>query len=384
MKRIIIIGAGPSGLMATISAKIHNEDAEVILLEKNNELGRKLKLTGGGRCNITADVDLDTVIDHVPKNAKFLYSCLRQWGPKEIQNFFIKNGLELKIEDHYRVFPKSNKAEDVVLTLKKVIEEKKAIIKYNNNVIDIDFEKRIVKTDNNDYHYSSLIIATGGIILPQTGSTGDGHLFAKKIGHDITVLRPAEVPLVSNASFIQAKTLQGLTFKDVSVSLYANNKLIKRLTHDLLVTHFGLSGPAALRLSFDALNQLELKKEVILEINFLDNFIANDDLKLIDNLVKHGIPKRLIQFIQQNAKTNKELLEQLASFKIPINDTRGFNHAFVTNGGIDLRQIDPKTLKSKLDQNISFCGEVIDVNAYTGGYNITVAFSTGYVAGKYA
>lgn len=384
MKRIIVIGAGPSGMMAAISAKFHQRDSEVVLLEKNNELGRKLKLTGGGRCNVTADVKIETVLDHVPKNSKFLYSCLNEFGPEDIQTFFSKHGLKLKIEDHKRVFPASNNAQDVVMTLRNVLIKSGVLIKLQTNVTDIDYEKQIVKTERLDYHYSSLIIATGGIILPQTGSSGDGHRFALKMGHVITDLKPAEVPLVSNASFIQTKILQGLTFFDVDLTVFSNNKVVKRLTHDLIFTHFGLSGPGALRLSYEVISSIEKNKKVEIEINFLNKFIRDEKLTLLQDLVAQNIPKRLIHFIQKDAKNEQEILDRLTSFRVPIAETRGFKHAFVTNGGVDLKLINPKTMKSKMNATVSFCGEVIDINAYTGGYNITVAFSTGFVAGKYA
>ena len=386
MNKIIIIGGGPSGMMAAISAKMHNPSDEVILLEGNKELGRKLKLTGGGRCNVTANVSNEEVIKNVVKNGKFLYSTLSNFNTNDIISFFNDNNCTLKEEDHFRMFPITNKAFDIVNTLENKMNSLGVKIKFNQLVEEVTNESVITTVDSFKYDY--LVIATGGITLPATGSNGSGHDFAKVFGHSITELIPAEVPLVSNDEVIQSKVLQGLSFNDVTISMLNDKGKIKRsITHDLLFTHFGLSGPGALRISFDVINELKKKEEVVVAIDFLPTFKKNtllNELDKLDSIIKdNNLPERLIKYLKSISNSNEELVKLLKSFKITIYTTRGFKNAFVTNGGVLLKEVDPSTLKSKLNDRISFCGEVLDLNAYTGGFNITAALSTGFTAGKF-
>lgn len=386
MNKIVIIGGGPSGMMAAISAKMHNPIDEVILLEGNKELGRKLKLTGGGRCNVTANVSNEEVIKNVVKNGKFLYSSLSNFNTDDIINFFNENNCSLKEEDHFRMFPVTNKAFDIVNTLEEKMNSLGVKIKFNQLVEKVTMDQVITATTSFNYDY--LIVATGGITLPATGSNGSGHDFAKEFGHSITELIPAEVPLVSNDEVIQSKVLQGLSFNDVTISMLNDKgKIKKSITHDLLFTHFGLSGPGALRISFDVINELKKKEEVTVSIDFLPSLKLNsllNDVNKLDELIKeNNLPERLIKYLRTISTSNEELIELLKSFKVTVYTTRGFKNAFVTNGGVLLKEIDPSTLKSKLNDKISFCGEVLDINAYTGGFNITAALSTGYTAGKY-
>jgi len=228
----------------------------------------------------------------------------------------------------------------------------------------------------------------GSKILPNTGSDGKGYELARKLGHNITSLIPAEVPLVSNDEFISLKILQGLSFKDVTINIYDFKKnKIKAITHDLLFTHFGISGPAALRASFYVLNLLNFQEKVELEIDFLANYdlkhLVENKLELTKILKENNIPNRLIEYIKTNFKNIDEIIENLKKFKINICSTRGLKSAFVINGGIDIKEIDPKTMKSRINPKISFCGEILDVNGFTGGFNITAAFSTGFTAGKF-
>ena len=384
MNNIIIIGGGPSGMMAAISAKLHNNNYEVILIEKNNELGRKLKLTGGGRCNITANVSNSEIINNICKNNKFMYSSLNNFNAQDIIKFFEDNNCPLKEEDHHRMFPKSNKSIDIVNTLYNKMIELNIKIMLNSEVLDIT--DKYVKLETNKIFYEYLIIATGGIILPNTGSDGKGYEFAKKFNHTITELLPAEVPLVSNSQVIKEKTLQGLSFKDITLNIYYKNKIYKSITHDLIFTHFGLSGPAALRASFDIINLLKKQESVDVKIDFLNNYefeqlLNTNDLQNIYQ--QNNLPNRLIKYLETISNNKEELIKNLKAFNINIYTTRGFKSAFVTNGGINLKEVDPKTFKSKLNNKISFCGEILDLNAYTGGYNITMALSSGYTAGKY-
>lgn len=388
MKKIVIIGAGPSGMMAAISSKIHNPKAYVSLLDRNNQLGTKLRLTGGGRCNVTADVSNEVVIENTPKNGKFLFSSLTNFSPRDIQSFFNKEGCTLKVEDHDRVFPASNKSIDIISTLQRKIEELNIDIKYNVLVEKVDKLNKLLLTSTGNISYDYLIIATGGVTYPHTGSDGSGYTIAKEYGHTITDLIPAEVPLVSNDLVIQDKTLQGLSFSDIELHILEKNKIKKSITHDLIITHFGISGPAALRASFYVQKILEKEKPVVLNIDFIPKvklselqFFKNEEL--LEFLTKCNIQKRLLSYIKSIANNNEEIIKLIKRFPLTVYSTRGFNLAFVTNGGVSIKEIDPKTMKSKLDNSISFCGEIIDINSFTGGFNITSAFSTGYTAGKF-
>ena len=376
-------------MMSAISAKIHNKNASVIILERNNEIGKKLKLTGGGRCNVTANVSNQIVIESTPKNGKFLFSSLSNFNTLDIQNFFIKEGCQLIVEEHNRVFPKSGKSIDIINTLLEKVKSLDIEILYNTLVNQIDIETKTLMSSSGNIHYDYLIIATGGKTYPHTGSDGIGYEIAKKIGHSITDLIPAEVPLVSNDIFIQNKTLQGLSFKDLRVDILYNNKVKKSIVHDLIFTHFGLSGPAALRASFYVQNILEKEQPVKLHIDFLpstsfDELLIYKENELFDFFSNRQLPKRLISYIKEISNSTEDIIRNIKKFEINIYTTRGFNQAFVTNGGISLKEIDPKTMKSKLNDYVSFCGEILDMNSYTGGFNITSAFTTGYTAGKFA
>lgn len=384
MKQVLVIGGGPSGMMAAISCKQQNSDAQVMLLERNATLGMKLKLTGGGRCNLTADVSNQQIIKNTPKNGKFLFSTLSQFNTKSIQDFFESRDCALKVEDHQRVFPFSNKAQDVLNVL--INESNKLGIKVHvdTKVIEIIPNKNQVISENKTYSYDHLIIATGGCSYPQTGSDTLGFEMMRDIGLTINELKPAEVPLVSNEKVIQSKELMGLSFKDVQLSIFINNKKVISLTNDLLITHFGLSGPAALQGSSYLVNAFENQNDVKAIIDFLPK-ISKEQLEesclansMEEVLTHHGLQKRLVQTLK---KDDVDLIHAIKNYPLTLHGTRGFMHAFVTSGGVDVKEIDPKTMKSKVYKNISVCGEAIDVNSLTGGYNMTVAFSTGYVAG---
>ncbi|CAM4159159.1 NAD(P)/FAD-dependent oxidoreductase [Erysipelothrix inopinata] len=387
MDTIIVIGGGPSGMMAAISSKEHHPNARVILIERNERLGKKLRLTGGGRCNVTADVSNEEVISYVPKNGKFLYSALTNFNPQDIQKFFNENGCETKIEDHHRVFPKSNKSQDIVETLHRKLVECGVELFLDTYVESIDIAKKKIVTNKQTFNFDHCIFATGSKTLPGTGSDGNGYGLSEAVGHTITKLLPAEVPLVSNDQVIQEKTLQGLSFKDVKLNIYKKNKIKQSITHDLLFTHFGLSGPAALRASFYIQTILEKETPAKISIDFLPE-ISLESLQqesdVEEKLQEYGLPKRLISYFKEKSKNTQEVLEKVKGFEMSVYETRGFAHAFVTNGGVTLKEIDPKTMKSKINPCISMCGELLDYNAFTGGFNITSAFATGFTAGKYA
>lgn len=363
-------------MMAAISAKIHHPNANITLLERNKTLGKKLSLTGGGRCNVSANVVNQTVVDNVVKNGRFLYSSLENFGPQEIIKFFNDHGCPLVEEDHHRMFPSSNKSKDIINTLQSVLLQNNIVIEYDVFVNKIT--KDTVYSDTKSFHYDHLILATGSKALKGSGSDGNGYDLAKTLGHTITDLYPAEVPLVSNDTVIQDKILQGLSFNDINIKVLGpKGKIVRSITHDLLFTHFGLSGPAALRASYDVINILKTNKTVRILIDFLPEIKAND---LNEDHI-NTLPKRLINYLNT---LDNPLTYSIKHFEMTVYDTRGFSHAFVTNGGVNIKEIDPKTMRSKRIDSVSFCGELIDYNAYTGGYNITAAFSSGYTAGKYA
>lgn len=370
--KVFIIGGGPSGMMSAISTKKHHPKADVFLLERNSVLGRKMRLTGGGRCNVSANVEAKTVIDNTPKNGRFLYSALSNFEPYDIINFFEENGCPLKEEDHGRMFPVSNKSKDIVDTLESVIRKLGVHIIFDQIVNNIDVDKKLIETESKSYTYDKIILACGGRTLPNTGSDGTGYKLSELFNHSVTNLLPAEVPLVSNDTLIQEKTLQGLSFKDVNIKVYDGNKVKSNITHDLLFAHFGLSGPAALRSSFEIQKLIE-KGPVTISIDFFPNVHELDETHF-------NYQKRLIDYI---STLEGELLYNLKNFKMTIYDTRGFKYAFVTNGGINLKEVNPKTMGSKLNEDLSFAGELLDMSSFTGGYNITSALVTGFTAGKY-
>lgn len=388
-KTVIVLGGGPSGMMSAISAKEHFPQARVILLDRNKRLGTKLRLSGGGRCNVTADVSNEEVVAHVPKNGKFLYSALTHFNPKDILKFFPENGTELKIEDHHRVFPASNKSADIVEALLTKMKKLKVEIILECMVEAIDGDKQVLETNMGQYAYDHLILATGGRTLPGTGSDGTGYLLSEALGHSITELVPAEVPLVSNDQFIQDKVLQGLSFHDIEISVYYKKKVKKVIMHDLLFAHFGITGPAALRASFYVMDYLKKEPVVDVSIDFLPGmnqeaiYAASKEEGLDAFLLSKEIPKRLTAYFRSISTSDQEVIQLMKKFFVSVYDTRGFKHAFVTNGGVSLKGIDPKTMKSKINPHVSFAGELMDVSAYTGGFNITTAFTTGHTAGKF-
>lgn len=384
MKQIIIIGGGPAGCMAAIACKTHHPQHKVTLLEGNARLGEKLRLTGGGRSNLTANVSADEIIRHTPRNGRFLFSSLNNFDPQAIMHFFTVRKLSLKEEDHQRIFPVSDKADDVIKVLEQELQKLGVQVQCTTLVTGIDVKHKQIKTNKQPFPFDHLIFATGGSTYPQTGSNGQSFDLLRQCGHTITELKPAEVSLVSNASIIQSKELQGLSFKDIVMTAYVNDKKVIQVKHDLLFTHFGLSGPAALQTSSYLTDAFKAGNKVFISIDFLPErsleFLqAQLKTKPIEVLLQDlGIQKRLIQVL----KTKEQLdLKSIKQFNLELHGTRGFTTAFVTCGGVTLKELDPKTLQSKLVPWLSVCGEALDVNSLTGGYNMTVAFATGYTAG---
>lgn len=413
MYQTIIIGGGPSGLMAAAAAsKLSNS---VLLIEKKKGLGRKLKISGGGRCNVTNRLPYDEIIKNIPGNGKFLYSPFSVFDNESIIHFFESRGISLKEEDHGRMFPVSNKAQDVVDALIHTLQQNKVAVKEEATVASISYTDNHFQVSLNDqqsFESQSLVIATGGTSVPQTGSTGDGYRFAEQLGHSITELFPTEVPITSAESFIKNKRLKGLSLKDVALSVLKKNGKT-RITHqmDMLFTHFGISGPAALRCSqfvykeqknqkqqeiqiqIDAFpeltkNELELKIRDLLE-NTPDKYIKNSLHGLIEEryllfiIEQANIPDDLTAHHISNAQINN-IVALLKGFTFYVNGTLSIEKAFVTGGGVSLKEIQPKTMMSKIVPGLFLCGEVLDIHGYTGGYNITSALVTGHVAGTNA
>ncbi len=417
---VIIIGAGSSGLMAGISAS--EGGAKVLLLDKGDKLGRKLGISGGGRCNVTNMKELDELIKHIPGNGRFLYSALSTFGNRDIIAFFEQMGIELKEEDNGRMFPVSDKAKTVVDALVNKVREQGVTIKVNSPVDEVLYEDGRaagVRLQTGEVvRGRAVIVAVGGKSVPHTGSTGDGYAWAERAGHSITELFPTEVPLTSKEPFIKSRMLQGLSLRDVGLTIW-NEKGKKIITHegDMIFTHFGISGPIALRCSQFVVKQLKRVGKgdgggsgtVLATIDLLPRLSAeeiynetyelsrNESKKAIKNVLKGYFPERMLPLLFERAGLKEDLtfdslpkqawseLARIAkAFPVEVNGTLSIEEAFVTGGGVNLKEVDPRTMESKLMSGLYFCGEILDVHGYTGGYNITAAFSTGYTAGKNA
>lgn len=410
----IVIGGGPSGLMASIGAA--EQGASVLLIDKGDKLGKKLAISGGGRCNVTNNRSVEEIIEHVPGNGRFLYSAFSLFNNKDIITFFEGLGVKLKEEDHGRMFPVSNSAQSVVDALLKRLEQLHVTIWTNHAVKDIHFTDGQVSSvelrDGRQIETNKVIVAVGGKSVPKTGSTGDGYPWFEKAGHTITELFPTEVPVTSNEPFIRDKSLQGLALKDVAVSVL-NPKGKALVTHqmDMLFTHFGLSGPAILRCSqfvVKAMKKWDLKEvEIVInaipdkkeEALFLEvqQIIKEDAKKAIKNSLKGLLPERYLHFLlekseidlnAQSGTISNEKLRKFVSlckaFPVRVNGTLPLDKAFVTGGGISVKEINPKTMESKFVNGLYACGEILDIHGYTGGYNITCALVTGRLAGLHA
>ncbi len=410
MYHTIVIGGGPSGLMAAISASEAGD--RVLLIDKKNQLGRKLQISGGGRCNVTNRLPYEEIISHIPGNGRFLYSAFHTFDNENIIQYFESRGVKLKEEDHGRMFPVSNNAKDVVNTLLSHLKENKVDVMTDVKVESLlltDGRITGVKTDREAIKSNQVIIATGGKSVPQTGSSGDGYIFAQQAGHTITDLFPTEVPITSREPFIRSKVLQGLSLQNVGLSVLKKNGK-PAITHqmDMLFTHFGISGPAALRCSQFVYKEQQRQKcqdikmtidsfpeESLHELTGRIRTIINESPdKALKNSLKGLVQERWLLFLLEQAGIELELtahhvkkddlatfIESLKQFSFTVNGTLSIDKAFVTGGGVSVKEVVPATMQSKLHDNLYFCGEVLDIHGYTGGYNITSALVTGYVAG---
>lgn len=386
---------------------------KVLLIEKKKGLGRKLKISGSGRCNVTNRLPYDEIIRHIPGNGKFLYSPFSVFDNESIIEFFESRGVKLKEEDHGRMFPVSNRAQDVVDTLVQELKNNNVEIKEETAVkhIKLDEDGHFIVTDQNDqvYHSKTVVIATGGTSVPQTGSTGDGYTFAESLGHTITELFPTEVPITSKEPFIIRKTLKGLSLKDVALSVLRKNGK-PRITHqmDMIFTHFGISGPAALRCSQFVYKEQKSQKKQDIQMQLdvfpdekenevqarIKSLIKETPDKLVKNSLRGIIEERYLNFILEQAGvaedttghhiSNQQILTLAQLFKgftFTVNGTLPIEKAFVTGGGVSIKEIEPHTMMSKITPGLFLCGEVLDIHGYTGGYNITSALVTGRVSG---
>ena len=417
LNKVIVIGGGPAGMMAAITAKENKND--VLIIEKNNQLGKKLLITGKGRCNITSSLEMEDFIKNTPGNGMFLYSAYQQYTNQDIIEFLKQQGLEVKEERGNRIFPVTDKSIDVLKCFTKKIKELNIEIKYNTKVEEIltemvDGESIVigVRTDKETIKANKVILATGGKSYPLTGSTGDGYQLVEKLGHSITEIKPSLVPLEVYDK-MECKELQGLSLRNVEIKLIdrEKNKQIYEDFGEMLFTHFGVSGPTILSSSahlvrYKNIDKLFHEKRIVLKIDLkpaLDEKKLNDRIlrdfeevknKQFKNSLDKLLPQKLIPVIitrskihpnkQVNEITKKEreeLIKQIKDFEIIIKGFRPIEEAIITSGGIKIKEINPKTMESKKVKGLYFAGEIIDVDSYTGGFNLQIAYSTGYVAG---
>ncbi|WEA38389.1 NAD(P)/FAD-dependent oxidoreductase [Lysinibacillus fusiformis] len=414
MYDVIVIGGGPSGLMAAIAAGERKK--KVLLLEKGAKLGKKLAISGGGRCNVTNRLPVEEIVKHIPGNGRFLYSPFTVYNNEDIIAFFEGLGVALKEEDHGRMFPVSNRAQDVVDALIRQLQRLHVEVRLHTavNKLVMDEEKilGVRFTDGSEIRSQAVIVAVGGKAVPQTGSTGDGYPWAERAGHTITTLFPTEVPVISKEDFIQARELQGLALRDVAVSVL-NKKGKVLVTHqmDMLFTHFGLSGPAVLRCSQFVVKELmktgyepvTMRIQTLTNYNeetclqYLNKLIKEDPKKAVKNVWKGIAPERWLLFLCEQANIDvqvtgaelsqdkiRQLARLLVNFTLTVSGTQSLDKAFVTGGGVSVKEIEPKTMASKRKEGLFFCGEILDIHGYTGGYNITSALVTGRIAGMNA
>ena len=411
MSSVIIIGGGPAGMLAGISAAQKGD--KVTIIEKMNSCGKKLLITGKGRCNITNSTDINGFIENTPCNGRFLYGALNNFDNNDIISLLEEQGVKTKVERGGRIFPISNRAQDVLNALLKILKNLNVKILTNTEV-----DKILVKEDGvqgvklvsgEEINADKIILATGGRSYPVTGSTGDGYILAKEVGHTIKQIKPSLIPLVSKSE--ECGKLQGLSLRNVSVKLKNNDKVIYEDFGEMLFTHYGVSGPVILSSSAHLVrykNADELLKngsikldidlkpalsEEKLDLRILRDFeeVKNKEFK---NSLDKLLPQKLIPIVIEKTKINpykrvneitKEerlrIVKTLKCFKITINGVRPIEEAIVTSGGISVKEINPKTMESKVVKGLYFAGEIIDVDSFTGGFNLQIAWSTGYTAG---
>ncbi|MBP1888428.1 putative Rossmann fold flavoprotein [Clostridium moniliforme] len=402
MKKVVVIGAGPAGMMAAITASKNNE---VILIDGNDRLGKKLFITGKGRCNVTNSKDISEFFNFIPGNPYFLYSSLYTFTNEDTINFFENEGIKLKVERGGRVFPNSDKSSDIIRGLSNAISRCNIKVLLNNRVTKILKENnKIIGVETNNENIINgdyFIIATGGASYPLTGSRGEGQKFSKELGHKIEPLKPSLVPIEIKENLV--KELMGLSLKNIELTIYENDKKVFKDFGEMIFTHFGISGPLVLSgsrfIKENKSYKISIDLKPALDQKELDIRVQKDFKKYINKNFKNSLddllPKKLIPVIiklsniDENKKVNeitkderKKLVSIIKKLELTVDGLRPIEEAIVTAGGVDTKEIDPSTMKSKIIDNLSFAGEVIDVDAFTGGYNVQIALSTGYVAGS--
>lgn len=399
MAKVIVVGGGPAGIMAALSAAKNNQ---VILIERNSELGAKLKLTGGGRCNITNNRYIEEFFDKIVNNKKFLYSALYTFSNYQLLEYFENNGLEYKVENDEKVYTKSDKADEVIEVLKNDLIKNNVKVMYNTKVEDLIIEDDVIKGVTTAYGEKisgdKIIVTTGGKSYPHTGSDGAMYDILKKYGHTITDIYAALIPLVIKEEFV--KKLQGVAMKDVVVSAKIKKKKIEKIG-DMLFTHFGISGPAVLKLSSHITKVLG-SGEVEVALDFLKDkskdeisqIIRSNPNKTVLNNLKGILPQNFLKEIfnllgltevkasELKKEDENKIIEYMKEMKLTARETLSIKAAQVTSGGVSVKEINSSTMESKIIKNLYFAGEVIDIDAETGGYNLQMAFSTGYLAGS--
>ena len=405
--KVIVVGGGAAGMMAAIRAgELHDN---VILFEKNEKLGKKIYITGKGRCNVTNNADIDTILKNINRNPKFMYSAIYGFDNSRLYSFIEENGCPLKVERGERVFPVSDHASDIIKALSKALKDRRVNIKLNTPVKELILEngaaKGVILADGTREYADKVIVTTGGLSYPTTGSTGDGYKMAEAAGHTVVPTRPGLVPLVTGETWVPK--LQGLSLRNVELKLYAEDKCVYKDQGEMLFTHYGISGPLVLSASAYYDKESRKNKNVSVSIDLkpaldedaLDKRILRDfekfNNKQFKNALDELLPSKLIPVIVElsgidpykavNVVTKEErklLVQLLKHLTMTVIGAGNYNEAIITIGGINVKEINASTMESKLVKNLYFAGEVLDVDAMTGGFNLQIAWSTGYLAGE--
>lgn len=404
MNKIIVIGGGPAGMLAAVSAA--GDDTKVILLEKNDKLGKKLFITGKGRCNITNSADTSVIMKNIMTNPKFMYSALESYDNNDIIRDIESFGCKVKEERGGRMFPVSDHSSDVIKALSNMLDNAGVDVRLRSEVKKIDKTSHgfdVFFSNGKKENADAVIVATGGISYAATGSTGDGFEFAKSLGHTVTDLKPSLVPLVTSDGW--CKDLQGLSLKNTGLKMYSAGKLIYEDFGEMMFTHFGITGPMILsassyyykRKSDDCVIHLDLKpalSEDVLDERILREISENHEKHFI-NMLPSLLPAKMVPVIARmtgieehkkcgdiKKEERKTLVHLLKDLEIHVTGTRGFEEAIITKGGINVKEVSPKTMMSKLCDGLFFAGEALDLDALTGGFNLQIAWSTGFLAGR--
>ncbi len=405
--KVIVAGGGAAGMMAAIRAgELHDN---VILFEKNEKLGKKIYITGKGRCNVTNNADIDTILKNINRNPKFMYSAIYGFDNSRLYSFIEENGCPLKVERGERVFPVSDHASDIIKALSKALKDRRVNIKLNAPVKELIIEdgavKGVILADGTREYADKVIVTTGGLSYPTTGSTGDGYKMAEAAGHTVVPTRPGLVPLVTGETWVPK--LQGLSLRNVELKLYAEDKCVYKDQGEMLFTHYGISGPLVLSASAYYDKESRKNKNVSVSIDLkpaldedaLDKRILRDfekfNNKQFKNALDELLPSKLIPIIVElsgidpykavnivTKEERKRLVQLLKHLTMTVIGAGNYNEAIITIGGINVKEINASTMESKLVKNLYFAGEVLDVDAMTGGFNLQIAWSTGYLAGE--